>query len=201
MKFKEAIFHPAYYLSLVRDRINSFIFCRVLKCRNCQFRYPISKLRGEKSFKIGDNTVFQRYSILTAFRRYGSDQHTPEVSIGEGCNFGDYLHLSCINKISIGKRVLTGRWVTINDNSHGLVDGKSLITPPLLRPLVSKGPIIIEDNVWIGDKATILGGVTIGEGSVIGANSVVTHDIPPYSVAAGMPAKVIKTLSPDASYP
>ena len=55
--------------------------------------------------------------------------------------------------------------------------------------LCSKGPVVIEDNVWIGDKVTILGGVTIGDNAIIGANSVVTHDIPSNCMAAGMPAK------------
>ena len=55
------------------------------------------------------------------------------------------------------------------------------------------GPIVIEDYVWIGGRANIMAGVTIGKGSVIGAGAVVTRDIPPYSVAVGVPAKVIKT--------
>lgn len=66
--------------------------------------------------------------------------------------------------------------------------------PPAKRLIYSKGEIIIEDNVWIGDKATILAGVKIGEGSVIGANTVVTKDIPPYSVAVGNPVRIIKNI-------
>ena len=61
-----------------------------------------------------------------------------------------------------------------------------------MRPVVSKGSVIIGNNVWIGDKATILPNVTIGDGAVIAANSVVTKDVPAYSVVAGNPAKVIK---------
>lgn len=71
---------------------------------------------------------------------------------------------------------------------------RSCPLPPLFRPLFSKGPVIIGKNVWIGDKATILPGVTIGDGSIIGANSVVTKDVPAYSVVAGNPAKIIKTI-------
>jgi acetyltransferase-like isoleucine patch superfamily enzyme len=65
---------------------------------------------------------------------------------------------------------------------------------PFRRPLVSKGPVLIGDCVWIGDKATILPGVTIGKGSVIGANAVVTKDVPDYCMAAGNPAVVLKKL-------
>lgn len=59
------------------------------------------------------------------------------------------------------------------------------------RPLVCKGEIHIGDNVWIGEKAAVLSGVTVGDGAVIGANSIVTHDVPPYSVVAGCPARII----------
>lgn len=85
-----------------------------------------------------------------------------------------------------------GRWVTISDNDHGEVIREQLDTPPADRPLHVKGPVTIGSNVWIGDKATILSGVTIGDGAVIAANSVVTKDIPAYTVAAGNPAHVIK---------
>ena len=62
------------------------------------------------------------------------------------------------------------------------------------RELVSKGPIVIGDNVWIGDKVTILSGVTIGSHAVIAANAVVTKDVPAYSVVAGNPGKIMKTV-------
>ncbi|WP_303642797.1 DapH/DapD/GlmU-related protein, partial [uncultured Duncaniella sp.] len=67
--------------------------------------------------------------------------------------------------------------------------------PPASRPLWSKGKVIIEDSVWIGDKATILPNVTLGKGCIIGANSVVTKDIPPYAIACGNPAKVIRYIN------
>lgn len=63
-----------------------------------------------------------------------------------------------------------------------------------MRPLFSKGIVIIEDNVWIGDKATILSGVKIGKGAIIGANAVISKDVPAYGVAVGNPAKVIKII-------
>lgn len=66
------------------------------------------------------------------------------------------------------------------------------LPPPISRKLHSKGPIAIGDNVWIGDKATILSGVTIGDGAVVAANAVVTRDVPAYSVVAGNPARVVK---------
>ena len=65
---------------------------------------------------------------------------------------------------------------------------------PSSRQIKSKGEIVIGNNIWIADKVSILPGVHIGDGCIIGANSVVTHDIPPYSLAAGSPAKVIKSI-------
>lgn len=69
---------------------------------------------------------------------------------------------------------------------------RNYLPPPILRPLTSKGKVTIGRNVWIGDKATILPGITIGDGAIIGANAVVTHDVPPLSVAVGNPARIIE---------
>ncbi len=106
--------------------------------------------------------------------------------------FGSYNHITCTNRIEIGDDLLTGKWVTITDNSHGNTDWDSLKIAPIKRDVVSKGPVKIGNNVWIGEKATILPGVTIGDGVVVAANAVVTKDVPSYCVVAGNPAKVIK---------
>lgn len=161
----------------------------------CHFSYPQNFRKGQQYFHIGKRTVFHCYCTLTAWDEYEGNRYHPKVFIGEDCQFGQWLNLTCSNNIIIGNNVLTGRWVTISDNSHGLIsEDLLLITPPSKRRLHSKGSIVISDNVWIGDKVTILAGVTIGEGAVIGANSVVTRDIPSFSVAAGCPAVVLKRL-------
>ena len=90
--------------------------------------------------------------------------------------------------------MLTGPRVLITDNSHGNNASDSLNTPPFMRPLISRGKVVIEDNVWIGEGSMIMPNVTVGKGSIIAANSVVTKDIPPYCLVAGSPAKIIKTL-------
>ena len=87
--------------------------------------------------------------------------------------------------------MLTGKWVTITDNSHGETDKDTLGMRPQKRPVTSKGPVIIGNNVWIGDKATILPGVTIGDGAVIAANAVVTKDVLAYVVVGVNPSNVI----------
>lgn len=145
---------------------------------------------GGKYIIIGNMTNIGKNSIISAWAK--TERPLPLITIGANCDFGQYNHITCTNNIEIGNGVLTGRWVTIADNGHGDNSLKHMKERPADRPLYSKGPIIIGDNVWIGDKSTILSGVTIGEGSIIAANSVVTHDIPPFCIAAGCPAKVIK---------
>lgn len=150
---------------------------------------------GEEYIAIGSGTYVGEHCILTAWTKTcaGGDFH-PEIVIGKNCSIGEYNHITSTNKIVIGNNLLTGRWVTITDNSHGKTDFRTLQTPPLMRLVTSKGPVVIGNNVWIGDKATILPGVTIGDGAVIAANAVVTKDVPAYTVVAGNPAKVVKRV-------
>ena len=146
-------------------------------------------LRAPKQISIGDYTSINKNIFL---RCYGDNSC---INIGNGVSMGCGTSISCANKIIIGNHVTTGRDVMINDNSHGYnVSVEELNVAPMQRLIVSKGPIIIEDNAWIGEKASILAGVIIGSGAIIGANAVVTKDVPPYSIAVGCPAKVIKTI-------
>ena len=89
---------------------------------------------------------------------------------------------------------MTGRYVYISDNSHGSTDAELLDIHPLKRPIVIKGSVRIGNNVWLGERVTVLSGVSIGDGAIVAANSVVTHDIPAYALAAGSPARVIKMM-------
>lgn len=113
----------------------------------------------------------------------------PELRIGDNCNFVAYNHITCANSITIGNGLLTGKWVTITDNSHGDTEVATLQVQPTHRPVLSKGPVVIGNNVWIGEKATILPNVTIGDSAVVAANSVVTKDVPPFCVVAGKSCK------------
>lgn len=149
-------------------------------------------LLGGKYITIGNKTGLGKNGVLQAWDSYRGEKFNPSIKIGNNCWIGDYFNISAMNSIEIGNGVLTGRWVTILDNSHGETGYNSLIIPPRERHLYSKGKVIIEDNVWIGDKVTILSGVKIGVGSIIGANSVVTKDVPPYSIVAGIPSNIIK---------
>lgn len=149
-------------------------------------------LMGGKYISIGCGTGMGVHGTLQAWNRHNGNEYAPEISIGANCWIGDYFNISSINKITIGNNVLMGRWVTILDNDHGKSTQEEMSVSPLKRCLYSKNPITIGDRVWIGDKVTILAGINIGEGAIIGSNAVVTKDVPPYSIAVGVPAKIIK---------
>lgn len=150
------------------------------------------RICGQDKIVVRNNVYIGSGTSLTAFCNDGDNERT-KITIGSGCMIGADCHITAINGITIGDGLLTGKSVLISDNSHGNPsDYRQLSLPPYSRTLHSKGTITIGNNVWIGEKAAILGGVTIGDGAVIGANAVVTHDVPPYSIAAGCPAVILK---------
>lgn len=116
-----------------------------------------------------------------------------EIHLGDHCHIGDYVHIVASSSVEIGNDCLFASKIFISDTSHGSYGegGSSPETPPEARPLVSD-PVKIGKNVWLGDNVVILPGVTVGDGCVIGANAVVTKDIPDYTVAGGCPAKPLK---------
>ena len=124
------------------------------------------------------------------------------ISIGENFYIGSNSMIGSCDSIKIGNCVIISNDVCIYDNNNHP-------TAPSFREKMSKegfsndnwswkwaesAPVVIEDNVWIGQYCTILKGVTIGKGSVVGTRAVVTKDVPPYSIVAGNPAKVVKML-------
>lgn len=121
-------------------------------------------------------------------------EHSPLLSIGNGVSINFRCHIGAINKIVIGDNVLIGSNVLITDHSHGRSDESDICITPGDRPLYSKGPVTIEKNVWIGENVCILSGVTIGRNSIIGANTVVTKDVPAYCIVAGNPMRIIRQI-------
>lgn len=180
-----------YYQARLTACILSYKFKSI--GNNCIFP-GFNRLIGAKFIIIGNNTKIGKYATLTAWNHVGNMEFNPSLLIGNRCNIGEWCHITCVNRIVIGDDVLTGRWVTITDNSHGSTSYDELKVSPLKRKTFSKGAVTIGNKVWIGDKATILPGVTIGEGAIVAANAVVTKDVPAYSIVAGNPGKVIKII-------
>lgn len=149
---------------------------------------------GQKRIFIGDHTCIHSHSVLGCWEQYGEQQFTPSLTIGSHCSIGEYNHITACYKIAIGDGLLTGRYVYIGDNAHGGMNAKDAAVAPAQRQLMSKGEVIIGNNVWIGDKATILAGVHIGNNVIVAANAVVTKDVPSNCLVAGVPAKIVKKL-------
>lgn len=116
-------------------------------------------------------------------------QYNPSIIIGDNCWIGIRNSFAAVDRIEIGNQVLFAGYVHITDHSHGY---ESIDEPISNQPLISKGPVVIEDQCWLGFGSEVLSGVHIGRHSVVAARSVVTKDVPPYSVVAGNPARIIK---------
>lgn len=114
------------------------------------------------------------------------------VIIGDKVYFQHDCHISVHGQLTIGNYSLFGEGVSIHDENHIISDGDD---PIGARGFIVK-PVSIGKNVWVGAKATILPGVRIGDNAVIGANSVVTHDVPAYTVVGGVPARVLRKIRP-----
>lgn len=157
----------------------------------------IINIRGDSdSIEIGANTVVKGELLVFA--------HGGKIRIGEWCYIGEGTRLWSGDSIIVGDRVMISHNVNVFDNqTHPL--------PPQarhehFRHIVERGhpnkidlgdrPVRIDDDAWIAAGSIILKGVTVGRGAIVGAGSVVTHDVPPMTVVAGNPARVIRRMEP-----
>ena len=141
-----------------------------------KIRNPVGRINIGNRVTLYPNVVFD------------FDAATPgtlaEITIGEKSTIGDRTEIHCGNKVVIGREVAISWDVIILESDYHTAGGGD----------ATSQPIIIEDYVWIGTRSIILKGITIGRNSVIGAGSVVTKSIPPNSIAAGNPARIIRTI-------
>lgn len=149
-------------------------------------------LYGSRYIRLGEHVDIGQHTRIDAYDSYLDDRFQPCITIGDNVSFNPRCHIGAINRITIGNNVLFGTGVLVTDHAHGKGEKVDMVLPPAYRRLFSKGEVVIGDNVWLGEYAIVLPGVTIGEGAIIGAGAVVTRDVPPYSIAVGNPAKVIK---------
>lgn len=161
--------------------------------------YPQARLirlpfdvRNKKNIQIGKNFTSGFGCRIEAFPLDKTFDKC--IRIGKNVQINDYVHIAAGESIVIGNNVLIASKVFITDLNHGKYSNQ-MSDSPLSLPndrAIYTNPVIIEDNVWLGENVCVLPGCLIGFGSVIGALSVVTKNIPPNSIAVGNPAKVIK---------
>lgn len=182
-----------------------------------RIRYRLRWLRWSRKFgsakgfvRIGKDVTFQnpdtlhfgkgvcieKHSYFLPLKRFAGKVYNPSIVIGDGCWIGIRNSFAAIDRIEIGNHVLFAGYVHITDHSHGYEDPD---TPISKQPLTSKGPVVIEDQCWLGFGCEILSGVHIGRHSVVAARAVVTKDVPPCCVVAGNPARIIKKYNPETA--
>jgi acetyltransferase-like isoleucine patch superfamily enzyme len=167
---------------------------RLKSCGSQTLFEPEFEVEGAKFITIGSKVRSKSRFHLAAINYHNGVRFEPSIVIHDNVSINYDVHIAAINKVIIGKSSLIASKVFITDHFHGDTTYDSLNIPPSERTLFSKGPVIIGENVWIGEGAAIMPGVTIGNNSIIGANSVVTKSIPAFSVACGVPARIIKNV-------
>ncbi len=135
----------------------------------------------EPSICIGEHVLVGRHSIVLA--------KGASIELGDGCNISSSCRIATQNGVKIGRSVLIAAYCYIGPGNHEIDD---LDKPIIEQGMEPSSGVTIGDNVWIGTRATVLDGVSIGEDAVIGAHSLVTKDVPPRAVVAGIPAKIIR---------
>ncbi len=144
---------------------------------------PLKMLR-EGRLEIGAHAVFEPGVWITS--------DTGRIAIGAGALLNLNVMVAAVERTEIGDHCMLANGCLVTDGDHRFDDPDK---PVPWQGFTTKGPTILEDNVWLGANVVVTSGVRIGRRSVIGANAVVTEDIPPFSIAAGAPAKVLKQVT------
>jgi acetyltransferase-like isoleucine patch superfamily enzyme len=137
---------------------------------------------------FGDKVTVGRFAMVRPSMYYGGPVGEGLV-VGDDSNIGPYSYIGCSGGISIGSNVMMSPRVSLFAENHNFAD----VTRTMKSQGVTRQPIVIEDDCWIASHSVVLAGVTIGRGSIVAAGSVVTKSVPPYSIVAGSPARVIRS--------
>jgi acetyltransferase-like isoleucine patch superfamily enzyme len=150
---------------------------------------------GHRNISIGDGCSIRGGARIEAHARF--DHRVPRLTIGSSTNIEQNVHIMCQSRVSIGERVsITGNCAIV-DVTHPIDIGGVKVGDAIVD---EDSHVVIEDDVFVGFGAVVLPNVTIGRGAVIGANSVVTEDVPAWSVVAGAPARVVRGRRVGGSY-
>ena len=182
---------------LWRNLYSAYIRHQFRQCGELKLGSTQLHLFGLRYMEFGDQVEMHfnaRVQCIDYFQP--TDQHfKPRLILHDHVVVQAMCHIGCIDRVEIGEWSTMGARCYITDHTHGGTSREELLLPPRKRPLVSRGPVKIGKYVHLGEGVCVMPGVTIGDYSVVGAGAVVTRDIPPFSVAVGSPAKVIKQIT------
>jgi acetyltransferase-like isoleucine patch superfamily enzyme len=228
-RYQEKVLGPSSFKDLVYYELVTLLFSNLPGSLGYVFRKRFHKhlfrtfgngvilgqglvLRHPNRISLGDRVAIDDYVLLDASGA-GNDGITMgnDVIISRNCviqgktglvQLGHKVDIGCNVILTSGNGIFIGNSVLIAGNCY--VGGGRYMTdrtdiPIMEQGVYSKGPVIIEDDVWLGAGVTVLDGVRIGRGCVIGAGALVTKDLPAFSVAVGVPAKVVKSRQPNVS--
>lgn len=146
-------------------------------------------IKGRQYIAIGADTRILDHFRVQAIDEYAGQRYSPSVIIGNNIYIGREAYFTAIDRIEIGDGCVLSDYVYITDEMHGIApDGG----PIMEQPLLSKGPVKIGRRCFLGFRAAILPGVTLGDHCVVGSAAVVTRSFPAFSMIAGSPARLVK---------
>lgn len=175
------------------------VFCergvRVLHARHVRAGRDLNLEEGcqimglsRQGIVFGDRVTVGRGAMISPTGIFGGAPGEG-LCVGDNSNIGNYAVIGCSGHITIGARVLMGPHVCLIAENHGIGDAEM----PIKDQGVTRQPIVIEDDVWLGSGAIVVAGVTVGRGSVVAAGAVVTGDVEPWSIVAGVPARLVRS--------
>ena len=164
--------------------------CLSSKCKHSSRKIKVGKgvrVFHPEKISLGKNVEILQEAVFAPYAK-NNEKYPSEIIVGNNVHFGVQDRIASANKVVIEDDVLFAAFVHITDHSHEFHNvGKPIIN----QGIYSKGPVIIKRGAWLAFGCHVLSGVTVGEYSVVAANSVVTKDVPAYSVVAGNPARIV----------
>ena len=178
----------------------------------CEGRYQLARLKsagrrvsvgrdfsvyGPECITVEDDVILAHQITLRALTAYPWAQPPqtfhPEIILRRGCFLNNRTEISAVGRIEIGANTMFGPGCFVTDHAHGYEDATR---SPRHQPIAAGGELVIGEDGWLGANVCVAGPVRLGRHCIVGANSVVTGDLPDFCLAAGAPARVIKRYDP-----